>query len=257
MVNIWWYWPRGKDAAGKNTDEFRELVIDFTIHNDPGSLSHISQRNGLYLMVCQGSISGHDFYFGLQTNTRDPQRGGRGRGAIFSRWGERDLSYARIADANEGWTESAGYEGDFISVRRTFAWGTGDYRMRIAADGHDANGEWYSLWITDLSTNRATRVGSLKFPLVAGTTAIMGRTYSTLEIYGPPIRPIDIPEWHVSLRRPVGDGVRPDRGITGYDGFKRGIQNSDVQYDRQADLLHFRVGGTTVRTRTAEQIDAK
>ena len=61
MAYVWWYW-------GNSKDDFKELEVEFTIHNDPGDFSN---RHGLYLMVCQGNISGRAFYFGLQTNVQD------------------------------------------------------------------------------------------------------------------------------------------------------------------------------------------
>ena len=174
MANLWWNWEQ--------IPAFREFVIDFTIHNDPGNFS---TRHGLYLMVCSGSIAEQGFYFGLQTNVSDPELGrGRGKGLIFSRWGERDLSFARIADEQEGWTESAGYEGDFMGVRRSYDWGVGDYRMRLAPHGRDDDGEWYA--VTDAATDTTTWAGSLKFPFHNGTTAMRASTYTTLEVYGNP-----------------------------------------------------------------------
>ena len=100
MAYVWWYW----DNSGA---EFRELEVEFTIHNDPGDFSN---RHGLYLMVCFGDISGTEFYFGLQTDTYNPGRGrGRGKGLIFSRWGERDLSFTKVAGKEDGWSQSSGH----------------------------------------------------------------------------------------------------------------------------------------------------
>ena len=237
LAYTWWRWDADR--------QFREVTFDFTIRNDPGNFSG---DHGLYLMVCFGSISDHEFYFGLQTNVNDPnQRRGRGKGLIFSRWGERDLTFARVADIDSGWYESSGHEGDFIGVRLSYNWGTGDYRMRLAPDGLDDNGEWYGLWITDLSTHETVWVGSLKFPLVDGTTAVKPPLASTVEIYGLRyIRPIDIPEWHVTIRRPHGDGTKTTSGSPGYSGLGRIPKpNADIQYDSNADGFHFRIGGTT------------
>ena len=164
---------------------------------------------------------------------------------IFSRWGERDLSFARIADNEQSWFESSGHEGDFIGVRRSYDWTAGDYRMRLAPDGQDDDGEWYGVWITDLATDITTWAGSLKFPLVNGTTVVSAPTYTTLEIYGNPIRPIDIPEWQVSVKRPMGNGVRANSGNLGYSNLMRELLNADLQYDPETDSMNFRVGGTT------------
>ena len=240
MANIWWEWAEGKD-------NFRELVIDFTIHNDVDAWS---DRTWLYLMLCYSSISDVAFYFGLQTNVYDPERGRRGKGLIFSRWGTRDLANARIADPAEGWTQSSGHEGDFIGVRRTYNWAAGDYRARLAPDGApDSDGEWYGVWVTELSSGMTTWAGSLKFPFVKGEATVQSPTYTTLEIYGGrPIRPIDIQEWHVSLKRPIGDGARPFSGYIAYSPFTEGaVMNSEVTDTPEKDEVHFYVGGTTER----------
>ena len=246
LAYTWWGWNRGR--------QFREVTFDFTIRNDPGDFS---DDYGLYLMVCFGSISNHNFYFGLQTDVNDPNQGrGRGKGLIFSRWGERDLAFARVADDEDGWYQSSGHEGDFIGVRRSYNWGTGDYRMRLAPDGLDDDGEWYGLWFTDLSADETVWAGSLKFPLVSGTTAVKPPLYSTLEIYGRPfIRAIDIPEWRVTMKRPRGDGILATWGSPGYSGLGRVPKpNADVQYDSKVDVLHFRIGGITEQVGDDEPI---
>ena len=233
MAYIWWRW-------NSDQDHFRELVTDFTIHNDVGDFS---DEHGLFLMLGVSDISDTQFYFGVQT---DANR--RGKAVIFSRWGTRNLANAKW-DETFGWTESAGHEGDFIGVRRSYAWGAGTYRIRIASDGLESDGEWFGLWITDLATNETTWIGSLKFPLLNGAEQINPGSYSTLEIYGnPPIQPIDIPQWHVSIKRPVGDNVRAVRGLPGYSMFTGdALQNSEVRYDPSDDVVHLQVGGTTER----------
>ncbi len=246
MANIFWYWEEGEE-------NFRELIIDFTIHNDPGSRSDKNNsgnwpdKHGLYLMLCNSTISDTMFYFGLQT---DAGRGERGKRIIYSRWETRDLANARTADPTEGWTESSGHEGDFIGVRRSYGWTSGDYRARIAPDGApDADGEWYGVWITELSSGITTWGGSLKFPFVDGRTVIESPTYTTLEIYGNVIiRPIDIPEWHVSLKMPMGGGARPNAGYIDYSPFTEGgVKNSEVSVVPEEGAVHFYVGGTTER----------
>ena len=239
MANIWWYWEQDYT--------FENLAIDFTIHNDPGDFS---DEHGLYLMLCYGFIADVDFYFGLQTDVKDAIGKGRGKGLIFSRWETRDLANAKIADATEGFTQSAGHEGDFIGVRRTYDWGAGDYQVRLAPDGSEADGEWFGVWITDKASNQTTWIGSLKFPYLNGKAVISSSTYTTLEIYGrPPIRLIDIPQWHVSFHRPSGDGVKPKSFSSSYSPFTEGkVVNSNVQYDPTDSTIHFQAGFTTQRT---------
>ena len=229
-----WRWKRDKA-------HFREVITDITIHNDVGDWSG---QYGFYLILMQNSISGTGFYFGLQTDAN-----GRGKGVIFSRWGTRDLANARFAEA-DGWTQSSGHEGDFIGVRRSYDWTKGDYRFRIAPGDLEPDGEWFSLWVTDLGTDDTTWIGSMKFPLLDGTATMEPRSSATIELYGiGPIRPIDIPQWHVSVKRPLGDNVPPTWGFTSYpyDDSENALLNSDVWYDTSEGRAHLIVGGTTER----------
>lgn len=242
-----WRWEHGQG-------NFRELVTDFTIHNDVGDWS---DEHGYYLILIQNYISGVGFYFGLQTDVSAPVYPyQRGKGAIFSRWDTRDLSNARW-HPSDGWSESAGYEGDFISVRRSYHWGSGDYRIRIAPDGSDADGEWFGLWITDLAANEETWIGSLKFPLANGTATFQPYSSATIELYGNArIRPIDTPQWHVSVKRPLGDGVPATWAETSYpfDDSENALPNSDVRYDSSEEAAHLRAGSTTERVNAPVRI---
>ena len=235
-----WRWDRSRD-------HFREVVTDFTIHNDVGNWS---DQYGYYLILMQNRISETGFYFGLQTDIDDPRTGrGRGKGPIFSRWGTRDLANARHSE-EDGWTHSSGHEGDFIGVRRSYDWGTGDYRVRIAPDGLEPDGEWFSLWITDTGTDETTWIGSLKFPLQNDTATMQPYSSATIELYGGgTVRPIDIPQWHVSVKRPLGDNAPSTWGYTSYpyDDSENALLNSDVWYDQSEDRAHLLVGGTTER----------
>ena len=220
-------------------------MFGFTVHNDPGDFS---DTHGLYLMVGFGVVGSAEskFYFGLQTDVYDPAlRRGRGKGLIFSRWGARSLGDAKLACEDECWAQESGHEGDFVGVRRAYAWDEGDYRMRMTADGEDADGAWYSVWFTDIDTGETLWVGSLRFPLVDGDAMLWASLYSTLEIYGvPTIRPIDIPEWYVSMEPPSGDGFDATEARLGYSGFQRQpVPNADVQYDD--GRVHLRIGGDT------------
>ena len=243
LAYTWWGWTGNR--------QFKEVTVDFTIHNDPGNFS---SRYGLYLMVIQGKLANRGFYFGLQTNVDEPGPGsGLGKGLVFSRWGERDLSNTRVAEG--GFAQSSGHEGDFIGVRQLYDWGTGDYTLRLAPDGLDDDGVWYGLWLTDLSAAETVWVGSLKFPLT-GSKPLKPPFYSTLEIYGlSSIRPIDIPEWSVTIKRPHGDGLAASSGVIGYWGFaKAPMTNGDIQYDRRADGLNFHIGGVTEQVGKARRV---
>ena len=256
MAYIWWGWVQAPDPKGGRFDEFEELVMDLTIQND---VAPMGGNNGLYLMLAYSTISDVGFYFGLQTDVHAVVPVGEpplslGKGLLFSRWETRDLADARIAE-EDGWIEVSGKEGDFeegdfIGVRRSYAWGAGDYRVRMAPDEsipQESDGAWFGLWITDLSTDETTWIGSLKFPLQDGKAVIKGPTYSTMEIYYDPIRPIDIPTWHVTFQRPVGDGVKAAWGYTGYSALQGEIMNSEIRYDVTEDVVHIQAGGTTER----------
>ncbi len=241
-----WRWDTGQ--AG-----FRKLSTDFTIHNDVGDWS---DQHGLYLILLQNDISGAGFYFGLQTDAN-----GRGKGVIFSRWQTDDLANARW-DETDGWYELGRHEGGFLGVRRSYDWSAGDYRIRIAPDALESDGEWFGLWITDLATGETTWIGSLKFPLNNdGRATFNPRASATIELYGnPQIRPVDVPQWHVSVKRPLGDGVPATWGSTSYpwDASENALFNSDVRYDESEDAAHLRVGGLTERKDSAvSRIDFK
>ena len=121
--------------------------------------------------------------------------------------------------------------------------------------GWTPTGNGSALWITDLATGEDTWIGSLKFPLSKGQAVIRPPSTSTISIYGDePIRPIDIPQWHVSVKRPSASvgGYVNYRPIS-VDSF--GIQNSGIWYDASEDIVHLRVGGTTERGNAAVDWD--
>ena len=193
-------------------------------------------------------ISEVEFYFGLQTEVKDPRTGrSRGKGLIFSRWKTRDLENARIAEG--GWTESSGHEGDFIGIRRLYDWKKGDYRLRLAPEVQDSEGEWFGLWITNLDTDATTWIGSLRFPYNEhGETWILPRLYSTIEIHGTgTIRPIEIPEIAVTVSGPLADGNPPSSACPGYSHKRGEIRNSEVRYDPESWTTYLKAGGTTQR----------
>ncbi len=236
MAGFGWYWR-------DNGRGFDSIDFDFTLHNDI-DVADIPVGNGLYLMLDNSSISETAYYFGLQV-------GDFGRATIFSRWGTRDLENMRVPD--DGYYESAGYEGDFISVRKAYRWGKGDYSVRIAADGDDNEGRWFGLWITDKTTGETTWCGSLRFPFKAGKATLNGIDHGgVVEVFGgTPIKPIDIPEWHITMKMPVADGsnqpIQAHISYTNYDGLP-GAPNTSIEYDSKESSMHVYVGATTQRT---------
>ena len=227
MVYARWDW-NFKDALN-------EITVDVEIHND----IELTGANGIYLMVCHGDIHGIGYYFGLQTDVFRPGLGGWGKGLIFSRWDTRDLENARIP--GDGWTESSGHEGDFIGVRRSYDWTMGRYRLRMGPDGADGAGQWYGVWITDLSTNEETWIGSLKFPYFSGRALINSTCYSTVEVYGRPLAPADVPYWKVTLWPPLGEGTPAAVTTNGQSPFTGGFRNARFEYDESGAIV-FEVG---------------
>ena len=252
MAYLWWHWEQDRDSSGDGQEGIRELTFDFTIHNDPGDFS---DEYGLFLMLCYCFIGNVDFYFGLQTDVHGHPENVGGKGFVFSRWETRDLANARVADSEEGWAESAGHEEDFISVRRAYNWGEGEYRVSFAPDGADSEGEWYGVWISDKATYETTWIGSLKFPYENGRAAVRPSVYTTMEIYGGrQIQASRIPEWHVSLKRPMGDGIESGWFESGYAAFGSEVENADVRYDRTDGEVHIVAGGAVERTTPAQVV---
>ena len=244
----------GRDEHGRRVNQFEELIIDFTVHRDVEYIGN----NGLFLQFGSAFISDVQFYFGLQTATHPPRRRDlEGPGIIYSRWDSLDLANARPAEP-DGWADSSSHEGDFIGVRKQYGWGAGNYRVRLALDGEpEDNGVWFGLWITDLSTGIETWIGSLKFPLLDDRAVIQAPVATVVEVYGRRTRPIDIPNWSVSIQRPEGDGRRPSGGYTVYSGLGEPILNSEIRYDPSDDMVHIEVGGTTKRRTPAGAVTFK
>ena len=160
----------------------------------------------LYLSAFNGTLNGLTYYGGIQTHIDGHGADGSfvrgGRGAIFSRWRERDT--AAISRAPGGLVRSSGHEGDFISVRNGFAWDEGRYRLCLLKSGgiagdplpenHTAQdiafawGRYAHTWVrmeaTDLDTGRTSFIGALAVP----GTALALRRHNVMfaEIYGAP-----------------------------------------------------------------------
>ena len=220
---------------------------EFTIHNDlEGWPGHYG-----YSLNTYNVISNVIFLFGLDTD----RQGDRWR---FQRQGTNDQTNARYPEDGKCFVY-ASLEYEYVEVECSYDWGMGEYRARIAPDGLEADGEWYGLWITDLSNDETTWIGSLKFPLQEGTTAFLPPAAATsIGLYGAsmPFRPIDLPRWHVSVGIPQGDGVRAIGASTRYpsDGYENALLNSNLRYDSVEERLHLVLGGATERITEAARI---
>ena len=157
---------------------------------------------------------------------------------------------------SDGWVVTGSILGDFISIRKPYDWGEGDYTVRIAHDGSDDDddGRWFGMWITD-PNNVETYMGSLKFPLVDGAPPKFnprGDLYQSMLalLGGGVIKPHEIPVFEVALSPPdEGSTVGPPKRVTAvYSQFNGVMTNSNITYDREDNLVIMRAGGTTLRT---------
>ncbi len=228
---VWW------NFAGP---QLTDLQVEFSIHSEPDN------RDGLYFQFYQGQINGHGFYFGLQTDIAKPGAGGQGRGLIFSRWGSRDPALA--APAPGGWSEAAGYEGDFVGVRRKYSWKTGRYRIRLAPHVGGVPGDWYGIWIRQLETAAPEEFGgALRFdpPAPGHARGISATGCTWTELYAKDKPGTPLPAWHVSIDAIAADGNtrRPMAATAEYSK----VSYTDIAADPATGAIHFTMGPAVER----------
>lgn len=228
LTYVWW---RFGVAA------FEDFQIDITIHNDIGT------KPGMYFQMYQGQIGDVGFYFGLQTDVFKPQSSGSGKGLIFSRWKTRDLANTR--PASDGWTQSAGTEGDFVGVRRKYDWTNHKYRLRLTKVDEDRIGVWYGLFIMDYETRTEDYIGALRFPRQGKSAKIRDGGGTWTEIYSGASQVSDLPKWHISI-----DGCyvnnRKIRAIEANSDYSS-IPNTDIYLDPNSRSIHFLIGNGVIR----------
>ncbi len=203
LVDVWW--DVGHDAP------FESLAVDVTISDDVPSSAN------LYISpVGLGHLSNIPFYGGIQTqadgNTKKNQKLRRiGPGFLFSMWGERSLDAIRPADG--GFLQSSGHEGDFVSVRRPFAWKKGKYTYRLTRmDQEVVDGKphtWIGAFVYSHDKDENLFVGALRFK---GEKLVLDRKVANfIEIYGEQKPVADIPKVTVTFGPPVVNGVAPKK----------------------------------------------
>jgi len=183
MMNLWWDIPA--------TTDFQSLDIDVRIKGevDPAKLNLYIAPIGI------GQFNEVNFYGGIQSNiggyavSEESPTGPyhKGKGAIFSRWGHKDLDTSFVRPASNGLVEAAGYEGDFASGRRPYAWGEGTYTYSLRKLSYEKDKEgkewtWVGAFVTDKATGHFTFISSLKFP--GRTLTFWERHSAFIEIYG-------------------------------------------------------------------------
>ena len=206
VADVWW-------KFAEPTPHFESLDIDVTIDRD------VPLTVNLYVSPCGlGELSGVKFYGGLQTNANgwpsktEHVRATIGKGGIFSRWGQGKLSVSQARGAEGTHFEAADYEGDFVSVRRAFAWTKGTYTWSLRAtdietvDEHDFT--WVSCFVTAHDTGATRYIGSLRFEgkhlTFWNQHAAFVEVYSTAQIPRS-----EIPEVQVTFGYPRVNGQPP------------------------------------------------
>ena len=244
MANALWGW-----ATRTGTSD--SITMDFTIREDPG---HFSEDHSLVAALGWSSIGNTRFGFGIRTDVDDPDTdGSEGKGIVFNRWNTHDTTQARPTE--DGWVVTGSILGDFISIRKSYDWGLGDYTVRIAQDGEDDDdGRWYGMWITD-PNGEETHMGSLKFPNNGDAAPKINPrqdVYSSMLVIlgGSTVKPHDIPVFEIALSPPdEGDSVDPPKRITAaYSNLHGVMSNANIIHDRNDDQVILRAGGTTIRT---------
>lgn len=228
VANIWWDFE-------KPVEKFESLEIDVTIDRD------VPDDYNLYVSPCGiAKINGLQFYGGLQTNVNgwankeSRERVHPGKGAIFSRWSSDlktpiGLDHVQTA-APECLVESAGYEGEFASVRRPYSWTRGTYTFcivkREAAKVNEVDGTWFECVVRD-SAGIETSVGRIFFE---GTDFTFWERHSAfVEVYSTAKIPRSgIPKVNVAFGWPRLNGQKVAlKGASAYYPHRQGPASPD------------------------------
>ena len=238
------------------------LSFDITMHTDPGS------GVGEYFSPYNGTIDGHQIYFGIQTDVFRPEVGGVGKGCIFSTWWTFDAADTR-PEADGGFIQLGTHEGRFVGVRRTYDWGIGDYRLTVTRAEPDGDGDWFAMSVQPIAavrtaaptdaagsalrpeaTGPAVPLGALRFrraePDVPATIKPGGPAF--LEIYGGANTYADIADWSLDVMG-YGDDVAAVSARSDYPAFPHAeVPNADVHFDAVRGRVALRFGSSAVRT---------
>ena len=218
VANIWWTFQQP-------IEHFTSLEMDITIDRD------VPDTYNLYISPCGlAKINDLQFYGGIQTNINgwankeSRERVHRGHGAIFSRWSSDKkmpigLDHVRTAD-DDCLVESAGYEGEFASVRRPYAWKAGTYTWSITkGETIDRQGQpatWFTCQLKNHADDSQLEVGSLLFE--GDDFTYWGRHSAFVEVYSTSeVRRSNIPQVNVTFGWPRINGAKaPLKGASAY-----------------------------------------
>ncbi len=191
LVDLWWDLGRA--------EPFESYSVEVTIGDEVPAASR------LYIApIGLGHLGTTPFYGGIQTqidgNTRkDPRLRTLGPGFLFSMWEERSLDAIRAADG--GFLQSSGHEGDFVSVRRPYAWRKGTYTYQLVRmDREVVAGRpytWVGAFVRSHELDENLFVGALRFP--GDAPVLAAQVASFVEVYGPTIPVEEIPRATVTF----------------------------------------------------------
>jgi len=238
FTNIW-------ITLAETPEDIESYCVAFSIETE------VTGDLPIYISPINQRLNDIPLYGGIQTNIdgfedKSDAKGEkvyRKRGAIFSRWEERDVNATRQAPG--GLFESGGYEGDFISVRNDFPWSVGSYRLCLVkgdtVDGPPLPAEptkddvaygwgrfahtWVRMEATDVGTGETVLVGALAFP---GRTLTLRRENAIFyEAYGSrSIRPADARGFDI-----VFDGIEVDGEPAAYSKVVESVNPFRVHAD--------------------------
>jgi len=203
LVDLWW--DTGRDV------KFESYAIDVTISDDvPTSVNLYIAPVGL------GHLNKTAFYGGIQTQAdgytkRERRLRKIGPGFLMSMWGARDFDAIRPGVG--GFCQSSGHEGDFVSVRRPYAWTKGTYTYKVVRmDRETVNDKpctWVGAFVYSHKKDENVFVGALRFP---GDKLILSRKIASfVEIYGRRILLARIPKVTVTFGNLRVNGRRVDQ----------------------------------------------
>ncbi|QEL20230.1 DUF3472 domain-containing protein [Limnoglobus roseus] len=228
FVDTWW--DVGQESP------FESLAVDVTISDDvPASVNLYIAPIGL------GHLSKTPFYGGLQTQTdgntkKEPKLRTLGPGFLFSMWGERSTDAIRPADG--GFFQSSGHEGDFVSVRRPFAWKKGKYTYRLTRmDQETIDGKphtWVGAFVYSHATDENVFVGALRFK---GEKLSLDRKVANfVEIYGRRKPVADIPKLTITFGPPVVNGAAA-KTVTAEAVYPKGVPDYAATAAKDGSLV--------------------
>ncbi len=222
-----------------------ELEFTVEILNDPGT------DVGLYLSPINTSVDDTPFYLGLQTNVVQPGVGAAGKAIVFSRWDSLDPADTRAAEA--GFIEVGTHEGEFVGVRLPYDWTAGTYQLRLERAEAEGDGDWFDLYVVDVTASEERFAGGLRFPrsVTASPGTIDPFITTFTEVYMGVTDYGLVPMWHVALWATT-DGAPATTARSEYPAYPYAeYPNTDVSYDATSSLVHMVYGGDTARCHAA------